>query len=240
MRFTFRDGLIYFGPFFAILAITRDPDRAVPIYLGYVALILLGRWALQGVRQVRAIRAERRFERSMAEFEQYLDEEEAVLNEAIKRHRQANLKAERSRVESAAQRAELTRLEREAEYRAAGWSDIDVMSGIQFEHYVAALIRSAGWSVSTTPATGDYGVDLIAAKNSHKVAIQCKRLATPVGVSAVQQAAPGAVRYRCATSMVVTNAEFTKAAKLLAADHDCRLVGRSCLLEVESWMPQTI
>jgi HJR/Mrr/RecB family endonuclease len=127
-----------------------------------------------------------------------------------------------------------------AEYQAAGWPEIDVMSGVQFEHYVAALVRTAGWNVSMTPATGDYGVDLIATKDSHKVAIQCKRLAATVGISAVQQAAAGAVRYRGSTSMVVSNAEFTNAAKLLAADLDCRLVARSRLENVGQWMPQTM
>jgi HJR/Mrr/RecB family endonuclease len=130
--------------------------------------------------------------------------------------------AEQTRMEVEAVRAqldnrirELEQLKRDAEHQAAGWPQIDVMSGVQFEQYVAALVRSAGWNVSMTPATGDYGVDLIAAKDSHRVAIQCKRLATAVGISAVQQAASGAVRYRCATSMVVSNAEFTNAAKIL-------------------------
>ena len=39
---------------------------------------------------------------------------------------------------------------------------IDEMSGVEFEEFVAAQLRTRGWSVTHTVSTGDYGVDLIA------------------------------------------------------------------------------
>jgi Restriction endonuclease len=106
---------------------------------------------------------------------------------------------------------------------------IDGMTGRQFEQYVAARLRLAGWAVSMTAATGDFGVDVIAARNGERVAIQCKRLGHTVGVGAVQQVVSGAMHHRCSRSMVVSNREFTRAAQLLAKTHNCELVGRTQL-----------
>ena len=118
---------------------------------------------------------------------------------------------------------------RDALYVRLGMASIDMLPGGEFEKYVAARIRTMGWKVSTTPATGDFGVDLIAERNDESVAIQCKRRAKPVGVSAVQQVVAGALHHRCATSAVVSNQEFTAAARELARTHACHLVGRSKL-----------
>ena len=111
---------------------------------------------------------------------------------------------------------------------------IDTMTGVEFEYYVAARLRRAGWQVDFTPATGDYGVDLIALKDGKSVAVQCKRYGNPVGVAAVQQVVSGARHHDCAKSIVVSNQEFTAAAKRLAYTHRCQLIGRKTL---ESWVP---
>jgi restriction endonuclease Mrr len=119
-----------------------------------------------------------------------------------------------------------------AEQKAAlapDWERIDQMSGVEFEEYVAARLRRSGWDVSPTSATGDYGVDLIAKRDGQCFAVQCKRRGKPVGVSAVQEVVSGARRHKCTASMVVSNQEFTRAAKELAEIHDCKLIGRSTL-----------
>ncbi len=111
----------------------------------------------------------------------------------------------------------------------SGLADIDDMSGLQFEEFVAAQLRIRGWSVTPTAGTGDYGVDLIAAKDGARMAVQCKRLAKAVGVAAVQQVVSGAAHHRCQRTAVVTNRGFTRAARQLASTHRCRLVGREQL-----------
>ena len=116
-------------------------------------------------------------------------------------------------------------------FRAAGLNRVDGMSGVEFEHYVAAVFRGLGYQVSTTAATGDFGVDLIATKDGIRTAVQCKRQGSPVGAAAVQQVASGAVIYTCTATMVVCNRSFTRAAQQLAAMHHCRLIDRS---ELES------
>lgn len=111
---------------------------------------------------------------------------------------------------------------------------IDALDGVAFESYVAARLRRAGWQVSFTPPVGDYGVDLIAEKDGHLVAVQCKRYGKPVGVAAVQQVVSGARHHACTRSIVVSNQEFTRAATQLAHTHNCQLIGRKVL---RAWVP---
>ena len=112
---------------------------------------------------------------------------------------------------------------------ASGMAAVDQMSGVEFEEFVAAQLRTRGWSVIRTPSTGDYGVDLIAKKDGTCMAVQCKRLARAVGVAAVQQVVSGGRHHGCDQAVVVTNQAFTKAARQLATTHRCRLVGREQL-----------
>jgi restriction system protein len=106
---------------------------------------------------------------------------------------------------------------------------VDQMSGVEFEEFVAAQLRTRGWGVTHTARTGDYGVDLIARKDRTCLAVQCKRLTRDVGVAAVQQVVSGARQHGCNQAVVVTNQAFTKAARQLATTHRCRLVGREQL-----------
>lgn len=101
---------------------------------------------------------------------------------------------------------------------------IDIMSGTEFEDYVARVARSCGAPVIMTSITGDWGVDLVVGLRPNRLAIQCKRLNRPVGAGAVQEVVAGAAMQDCTRTMVVTNNEFTPAAKKLAERHDCILV----------------
>jgi restriction system protein len=111
---------------------------------------------------------------------------------------------------------------------------IDAMTGTEFEDYVAARLRRAGWRVTFTSVVGDDGVDLIAHRDGKSVAIQCKRHGKSVGVAAVQQVVSGARHHGCTKSIVVSNQEFTRAAKQLAVTHGCQLIGRTAL---HAWVP---
>lgn len=98
------------------------------------------------------------------------------------------------------------------------------MSGTEFEDHVARIARTTGAPVMMTPLTGDYGVDLVVGRRPDRLAIQCKRQARPVGAGAVQEVVAGAAMHDCAHTMVVTNHDFTPAAKKLADQHGCVLV----------------
>jgi restriction system protein len=108
------------------------------------------------------------------------------------------------------------------------------MSGTDFEDFVARIVRSCGVPVIMTSVTGDWGVDIIAGKRPNRVAIQCKRQSRPVGAGAVQEVVAGAPMQDCAKTMVVTNHEFTPAARKLAELHGCELVGRAELPRLRS------
>lgn len=99
------------------------------------------------------------------------------------------------------------------------------MSGTEFEDYVARIARSSGAPVIMTSTTGDWGVDIIVGKRPNRVAIQCKRQARPVGAAAIQEVVAGAPMHDCSRTLVVTNHEFTPAARKLAELHGCELVG---------------
>ena len=108
------------------------------------------------------------------------------------------------------------------------------LSGTEFEDYVARIARSCGMPVIMTSITGDWGVDVIVGKRPNRLAIQCKRQSRPVGASAVQEVVAGAPMQDCTRTMVVTNHEFTPAARKLAELHGCELVGRSELPRLRS------
>jgi restriction system protein len=108
------------------------------------------------------------------------------------------------------------------------------MSGLEFEDYVARVVRSCGVPVIMTSVTGDWGVDIIVGRRPNRLAIQCKRQSRPVGTSAIQEVVAGAPMQDCARTMVVTNHEFTPAARKLAELHGCELVGRTELTRLRS------
>ncbi|MCV7023389.1 restriction endonuclease [Mycolicibacterium novocastrense] len=108
------------------------------------------------------------------------------------------------------------------------------MSGSEFEDHVARVARSCGAPVIMTAITGDWGVDIIVGKRPDRLAIQCKRQSRPVGASAVQEVVAGAPMQDCTKTMVVTNHEFTAAARKLAELHGCELVGGADLPRLRS------
>ncbi|WP_162526562.1 MULTISPECIES: restriction endonuclease [unclassified Mycobacteroides] len=118
----------------------------------------------------------------------------------------------------------------------SGLAEIDEMSGVDFETFVAARMLGAGWHIETTPASSDYGVDLVATSRRDVVAVQCKRYSKTVGVRAVQEAVAGARHYGCTRAMVVSNQDFTRQAQVLAATSGCELIGRDRL---PRWLNQS-
>jgi restriction system protein len=108
------------------------------------------------------------------------------------------------------------------------------MSGTEFEDHVARIARTAGLPVIMTSITRDWGVDIIVGRRPNRLAIQCKRQSRPVGTSAVQEVVAGAPMQDCTRTMVVTNHEFTPAARKLAELHGCELVGRAELPRLRS------
>lgn len=109
---------------------------------------------------------------------------------------------------------------------------IDKMKGLEFEYYVADILKKQGYKrVSVTKATGDFGVDIIctAKKGKDRIAIQVKRYNSPLSGKAIQEVVAGARHYNATRSMVITNSTFTPKAKILAKSNDCELIDRYLL-----------
>ncbi len=99
------------------------------------------------------------------------------------------------------------------------------MDGHDYEYVVAQYLRGLGYTgTRVTKGSGDFGVDVLANKGSHKYAVQCKYYTGSVGVSAVQEAVAGKAYYGCDMAMVVTNSTFTKAARELAVANNVILL----------------
>lgn len=96
-------------------------------------------------------------------------------------------------------------------------SKVDLMSGSDFEHWCAKILKENGFEkVSVTPESGDQGVDVLAAKDGIKYAIQCKCYSSDLGNTPIQEVNAGKAIYRCHIGVVMTNRFFTSGAKKAA------------------------
>ena len=93
----------------------------------------------------------------------------------------------------------------------------DDMEGQDFEEYCVELLEAGGFeNVEMTPASHDYGIDIIADKDGISYAVQCKCYSDPVGIKAIQEAFAGKAYYNAMVGAVMTNQYFTKPAKEFA------------------------
>ncbi len=96
-------------------------------------------------------------------------------------------------------------------------ASVQYMSGSQFEHFVADIMRGLGYRAEVLGGSGDQGVDVIATGGrGERIAIQCKQYDRPVGNKPVQEVFAGAKHHRCPKAMVVAPMGFTKGAIALA------------------------
>ena len=102
---------------------------------------------------------------------------------------------------------------------------MQVRDGYEYERFAAMELGRRGFRrLKPTPASRDYGVDLLGEYNGERWAIQCKYYTRPVDGSAVQEAVAGMAYYDCNRAMVVTNASFTPAARELAQANGVELL----------------
>ena len=111
----------------------------------------------------------------------------------------------------------------------ASMKKIDNMSGTDFEEWLSILYKRHGYTVKLTPATCDFGADLLIKKNGIKTVIQAKRYRRLVGESAIQQVIAAREYYDCDRAMAVTNSHYTEAARKLADKAQVILIDRHLL-----------
>lgn len=108
-------------------------------------------------------------------------------------------------------------------------SQLDHLSGIEFENYLKSLFENMGYNVQTTKASGDYGADLIIEKKGKKTIIQAKCYNHTVGVKAVQEIVAARNHYNIYDAMVITNNYFSREAENLALESGVILTDRVVL-----------
>lgn len=107
--------------------------------------------------------------------------------------------------------------------------DVDLMGGLDFEHFIAELFTKMGYSAEVTKASGDQGIDVIASKNGSSIGIQAKCYSGSVGNSAIQEVVAGKTHYKLDKALVVTNSVFTESAQQLAQSNSVILWDRNIL-----------
>lgn len=90
------------------------------------------------------------------------------------------------------------------------------MRGEEFEALVESIFHRHGIATRRTAISGDQGVDLLAVVDEEIVAVQCKRSASIIGNKAVQEVVAGMIHYDAQKAWVVSDADFSPAARQLA------------------------
>mgnify|MGYP002423815655 FL=1 len=107
-------------------------------------------------------------------------------------------------------------------------NDINSLSGIEFENICKNLIENMGFSVETTKASGDGGIDLIAYNHepvlSGKYIIQCKRYSGSVGEPIIRDLYGVITSERANKGILMTTGYFTKSAIAFAEDKPIELI----------------
>ena len=108
-------------------------------------------------------------------------------------------------------------------------SNVDDMDGIEFETYIASILKNQGYMNIKLTEKYDYGVDIIAVRDGIRWGIQVKHYSGLVKADAVRQVVTGLRVYGCDRAMVITNSVFSNVAVRLANSNKCVLIYRSGL-----------
>lgn len=108
---------------------------------------------------------------------------------------------------------------------------IDNMTGLEFERYVAKLLKARGYKNIKLTEQYDLGLDIVAEKDGIRWGLQVKRYSGLVKANAVRQVVTALRSYNCDKAMVVTNSTFSQTAKKLARSNDCVLINRNILMK---------
>lgn len=92
----------------------------------------------------------------------------------------------------------------------------DAMSPLDYEHFCARRLESYGWKAEVTRASRDQGADIVASSGGIRAVIQAKKYRSRVGNDAVQQIYAAMRYYDAVPAAVVSTADFTASARVLA------------------------
>jgi restriction system protein len=116
--------------------------------------------------------------------------------------------------------------------------DVEALSPTAYESYCTQRLNEYGWHAATTKASGDQGIDIVATRNGRKAVFQCKKKSSPVGNDAVQQVVAGKEYESADYAFVVSNADFTRAARELANKCGVHLIHHSSLSDLSPFLKE--
>lgn len=118
-------------------------------------------------------------------------------------------------------------------------SQIDSLSGSEFENLLKEIFEKQGYFVETTKKSHDYGADLVLKKNNQLSIVQAKCYSKNIGIKAIQEIISAKRHYEADELFVATNRYFSKDAIILASEHDVRLIDRDVLTRlVHDYLPK--
>jgi restriction system protein len=78
----------------------------------------------------------------------------------------------------------------------------------EYEHLVASMLRGEGWEATVTPASHDFGLDVIAVRAGIRLGVQAKMYLAanrPVNAATVMLTYGAAAYADCSRCMIVTD-----------------------------------
>lgn len=102
--------------------------------------------------------------------------------------------------------------------------DLSILKGLAFEEYLKQLFGELGYEVDKTPASGDFGADLVMSKNGKRIVVQAKQYAGQVGFDAVKEIHFARTYYQADEALVITTSGFTQQAVSAASASGITLI----------------
>ncbi len=125
----------------------------------------------------------------------------------------------------------IVRWRRDRMFHSLRVESLDVMSGPEFERFLAGLFAHLGYHVQEVGGSHDFGADLLLSYRHRRTVVQAKRYSMPVGIGAVQEVLGGIQYYHADRGIVVSTTEFTHSARTLALEASVELWSRRQLLD---------
>ena len=122
--------------------------------------------------------------------------------------------------------------------------NFDMLTGYEFEEYIAQLFKSNGFDVQKTSYSHDGGIDLIATFNepifSGKYIIQCKKYTdTMVGQPTIRDLYGVVMSEHANKGILITTSDFTDEARTFANNKNIELINGTLLKQIASINSET-
>lgn len=221
---------LFIGLFFLLgTVVTIKDDIVLSIFFGMIALIFLffsKNIFLDYVSKIKLDKIERENRFKQKAFEKNMQIKQKQLEHEYEL-KKMELEQERK----------IKQLQIENQQEISLNNELEIINslsdGYAFEEYTAELLKKLDYiNVSVTSSSNDYGIDVLAEKDSIKYAIQCKYYSQPVGNKAIQEAYSGKAFYNCHIAVVLTNNTFTENAINLSKSNGVLLWDGNILQEM--------